>query len=327
MTVVDAPDLSLGNVVKDSIEGWSEAVGDVHTQLSFDVAGGVTFNGAMATTSIAQLRACKFSSTALTARRTKRDLARSSDGTTIMIWQLRGDSWASQGRRETHLPPGNLTFLDLDQPYIVKCAEGYGQIVLHVPTDELVDRLRQGGVRRDFRALALRPEGLAAPWLGFLRTALLESQNSAPGAMDPLYDASVGVLAELAALAVGSDAGEAPEELLRRAAIAMLQESYWRNDLTADLVAREQGVSRRTLFRAFDESGQGFAEALQDIRLSAAAKMLRQPASSLTVDAVGQSVGYASASTFYARFSTRFGISPGRYRRLKAGLGTLAENG
>lgn len=311
---VEPPGLTRDLERSMSIDQWRASVGEVHTRLSFDVEHGSPFRGVRAATALGDLRACRFSGSAVTARRTKRDVAQSHGGETILLWQISGRSRVVQRDREVDLLPGHLTFLDLERPYAVECSDGFGQMVIHIRADDLRDRLRRTGVTRDFLVRLISPRGYALPWLAFLSTALLQSQES-PGGADALYDACVGALGELAALATEIDGPPTPEEQLRRSVMASLQRSHWREDLTVDVMAREHGVSRRTVFRAFKAVGESFSGTLQELRLVAAAHMLERADSSLTVEGVARAVGYAAPSSFHARFVERYGQTPGAYRR------------
>ncbi|NQD42249.1 AraC family transcriptional regulator [Glutamicibacter halophytocola] len=326
MVVVSAPQLSEGKLHKSSLTGWGDAVNDVHTQLSFKDDSNGDFSGVMSTSSFGEFRACSFSSTALTAYRTKRDVARGTEGTTIMLWQFRGTSVARQMSNEVVLSPGSIAFLDLDTPYEVQCGEGYGQLVVHLPTADFLDRVRGFGIRQDHRGMSLPEDPRAMPWLALLGTSFAQAQITAPGTMDGMYWPAVEAVAALAGLAVGASQEQSSAIVLASAAREIMKKRYWEADFTAEELAREMCVSRRTLFRAFDESQESFSEILKEIRLSAAARSLQQPALSLTLEGVGRMVGFASASTFYTRFREKFGVSPGAYRRQFSTGGTAMEN-
>ena len=67
------------------------------------------------------------------------------------------------------------------------------------------------------------------------------------------------------------------------------------------------------LFRQY--TGMSFTAALTDIRLAAAARLLRE--SHLRISEICYGVGFENTSLFDRRFHARFGVSPSGFRRLK----------
>lgn len=309
------PALSRGQVSKGSIEAWNAAVDDVHTKLQFRNDSGRRFSGSLSTAALGELTACSFRGTALTASRMNHDIARSAEGTTIMIWQFRGRSRGRQGGKEADLLPGSIVFLDLDTPYEVNCSDDFGELVIHIPTEALEQRLFAHGVRKDFRGSSLAECPQAVPWMCFLGSAFAQAQEAEPSEVDPLYGPALEALASLAALSIRRENFETNAELICRSAVQTVSAEYWRADFTADDLARSLHVSRRTLFRSLDEGGTSFSLLLHEARLSAAAALLGRSALNLTIEAIGHTVGYQSASTFYTRFREKFGASPGDYRQ------------
>lgn len=325
MVMVQAPKLNQGRLHRNSLEGWGSAVNNVHTHLSFRDDSEREFSGVMATSAFGELRACRFTSTALTATRTKKDVSRGTEGTTIMLWQFRGTSIARQASREAVLSPGSVAFLDLDTPYEVRCSEGYGQIVIHMPSEAFLGKIQALGIRGDHRGTSLPANPQSMPWLAFLGAAFNQAQVASDGLMNAMNTPALEAIASIAGLAIGARLDVSNASLIVGAAERIIRERYWDPEFTADALSRELCVSRRTLFRAFDETQQSFSQMLQEVRLSAAAKSLQHPAMSLTLEGLGRTVGYSSASTFYTRFREKFGVSPGTYRRRATGAGTLME--
>ncbi|WP_166969740.1 helix-turn-helix transcriptional regulator [Brevibacterium atlanticum] len=323
MIPAQAPVLDRDQISRSSIEEWDSAVDDVHTRLEFRDDSRRSFSGSLSTSSFGRLSACSFRGTALTASRVRRDIAQSDVGTTIMIWQFQGRGRGIQRGIEADLLPGSIMFLDLDAPYEVNCSDEFGQLVIHVPTERLESRLQSRGVRRDFRGASLCSSAEAVPWMCFLGSAFSQAQEAGENSLRSLESPAVEALASLAAMSIGQQGHETNAEVLYREASRVIKAEYSRYDFTAEDLARSLHVSRRTLFRALDKCGAGFSSLLQETRLTAAARILDQTVSTLTLEAVGHTVGYLSASTFYTRFREKFGISPGEYRQQALTIGTL----
>lgn len=80
------------------------------------------------------------------------------------------------------------------------------------------------------------------------------------------------------------------------------------------------GMSRATFIRQFQQSlGRSANELLTDLRMTAAANTLR--ATSTSVAAIGEDVGYQSEAAFQRAFKQHVGLTPAQYRRQAASEG------
>ncbi|MBT2794815.1 AraC family transcriptional regulator [Paraburkholderia strydomiana] len=85
----------------------------------------------------------------------------------------------------------------------------------------------------------------------------------------------------------------------------------WNLPELADLCS----MSRATFMRRFQDTlGCSAVDLLTDIRMSLAANELKKPM--MTTEAVAESVGYQSVSSFRRVFTERMGMTPGQWRRL-----------
>ncbi|MFM0330056.1 AraC family transcriptional regulator [Paraburkholderia strydomiana] len=85
----------------------------------------------------------------------------------------------------------------------------------------------------------------------------------------------------------------------------------WNLPELADLCS----MSRATFMRHFQDTlGCSAVDLLTDIRMSLAANELKKPM--MTTEAVAESVGYQSVSSFRRVFTERMGMTPGQWRRL-----------
>jgi AraC-like DNA-binding protein len=98
---------------------------------------------------------------------------------------------------------------------------------------------------------------------------------------------------------------------VRHLAIAMMERELLSRDLTPDRIAVTLGVSRSTLYRAFEAAG-GVITSIQRRRLAHAYALLRQrQGRTPTVADIAYVCGFASESHFGRAFRDRFDISPG----------------
>lgn len=91
--------------------------------------------------------------------------------------------------------------------------------------------------------------------------------------------------------------------------------------LDVDKVARQHGISRRSLQRLLEETGKSFTEHLVERRLESAYAMLGdQRCSHLRIIDVAFAAGFGDVSHFNRLFQRRFGETPSGVRALSAGL-------
>lgn len=95
-------------------------------------------------------------------------------------------------------------------------------------------------------------------------------------------------------------------------------------DLDSQGIAVGLHLSRRTLFRLFEGTGESVMGQLRSLRLERARVMLRaqpdKPISSIALE-----LGFSGPVQFYRAFRTTAGMTPGEYREIAALEGTPAQ--
>ena len=110
----------------------------------------------------------------------------------------------------------------------------------------------------------------------------------------------------------GPQKGEDPLSMYARQGAAFLQQNYSQS-ITVEDAAREAGVSRSYLYRAFQaEFGCSPSAYLIRYRIQRACQLLRH--SNLSIDAVAASVGFQDPFYFSRAFHRETGRSPSAYR-------------
>jgi AraC-like DNA-binding protein len=127
------------------------------------------------------------------------------------------------------------------------------------------------------------------------------------------------------ALAQAMRRGEAPVaeqrmiDLRWRQLREQMERNFHQTSISARSVAAEMGISPRYLAMVLAHGGTSFPALLRDFRLTAAARLLLQPAlKARTVSDVAAMVGIADPAYFSKLFKQRFGQTPGRYRQLRS---------
>jgi len=121
---------------------------------------------------------------------------------------------------------------------------------------------------------------------------------------------------ELLALPVAGVRGKDAHLVRVERTLGVIDERLGDLRLNADMLAKEQGISRRRLDEVFVHAlGSSAAACIAQRRLVRAAQLLRDPAcNELSVASVALHVGFRDASHFARAFKTRFGATPKRWR-------------
>lgn len=166
---------------------------------------------------------------------------------------------------------------------------------------------------------------------------LILRQNSASGAM---LGASMRVLIERTALASRAEFDTLASGLLELAAKVMapaieaaahypatpsapfltirrfIDKNLGSPELDPDLLARQFGLSRSTLYRLFEPVG-GIADYIRRQRLARAWREITAPGqSNQRIGLLGFRLGFTNASAFTRLFREHFGMSPGEARKM-----------
>lgn len=83
-------------------------------------------------------------------------------------------------------------------------------------------------------------------------------------------------------------------------------------DVSITAIARQLGVSGRTLRRRLDEEGCSFRELVHQCRMDAAERMLARR--ELSVTEIAAALGFSEASAFSRAFRRQRGVSPSGFR-------------
>lgn len=174
-----------------------------------------------------------------------------------------------------------LTQVDSRAPRIVPRDRGWGQVLSTMGLQ----------IGRDLALATAMPAGVLSDHLGALLSVILEPLP------EPVGPALRGVHAR---------------------SLALLHEQLAQPGLRAEAVARQAGVSPRTLHRSFAAQGTTFAGTLRRLRLEQAVCLLSQPRlAHIAVSELGRRCGFADASHFVREFQRAHGTTPARWRRAR----------
>jgi AraC family transcriptional activator of tynA and feaB len=129
---------------------------------------------------------------------------------------------------------------------------------------------------------------------------------------EAVLDALASLL--LPGISVQDSGGDAHERQFRKI-IAFIDQHIRDEELCPELFAREVGVSVRGLYRMFSKRGLVVAQYIKHRRLDFCAENLRRADVELKLSALCYAWGFSDSSYFSSAFKSRFGVSPGAYRK------------
>ncbi|WP_235831356.1 helix-turn-helix domain-containing protein [Gordonia zhaorongruii] len=231
----------------------------------------------------------------------------------VAVTAMPGKSVVRQNGQAHAYGAGDLLFISTSMPFESTTTAVADPSGLAIP-------LRVLGKHRSLAEQRRRPLSARTPLsraaAGLVRRFAADSAASTMPA--PSADAELAVIdlltAAMAELA-GGDRSVLQDDSLanHQAAIDLIARRHRDPDFTPDSIAADLHLSRRQLYRLFENADQSLASRIADVRVETARELLVanpwQPISSIAA-----SSGFRSVATFRNRFKTRYGVGPVEYR-------------
>ena len=235
--------------------------------------------------------------------------------TVLIVMDLVSSDWAGDyDGRPASSQRGEVRFIDMARPFDMTVASDYRTLHMILPRAALGE-----ASTLDFHGLVVSGADDGCRMLvAYLRAleASLDQLTTADAAT------AAKAIAVLAAGALEARAARTPgdprpiEKMLLSEGRRFIEERLDDVALSPELVRQRLGVSRSLLYRAFEPVG-GVSAFIQARRLDQAFDaILRDRAEQHTLGEIGYRHGFRSDAHFSRAFRARFGVAPGRLRRL-----------
>jgi AraC-like DNA-binding protein len=222
-----------------------------------------------------------------------------------------GSLLVEQGGESKVSTPGTAVLFDTIKPYHLRCRDYCQSMYIEVPRKILIDRCSDDKLAN---ILALNfADGLGWAFSVFCKLIAAEAESFSD---DVATNVAVEI-ADLLALYINVESGhKSTTESLSSKFRLQLVKSYIETrlddeDLTPEVIARDNGISLRYLHYLFKGSGASVSEWVREQRLNkcrqklTSAKFERE-----TITNIAFSMGFNSASHFTRLFKQRFGMTP-----------------
>lgn len=229
-----------------------------------------------------------------------------------VIFQRRGTGLVTQAGRTAEVSTGQAVIYDSSMPFWLDYQGPYEQVVVHLAADRA---FTDAGLRRstDLLAIPIAVDGTLSAVSAFCQN-LAAAQADDPVGANLLATHAASVTSSLLSYAARTRAADdLPNIVQRQNVVAYIRRHLSDPDLDADRISTGCHVSRRTLYRLFEGTGQTVMGQVRTLRIDAARQLLAGPAD-LSVSAVARQVGFVSGTHFHRCFRTATGTTPGQYR-------------
>jgi AraC family transcriptional activator of tynA and feaB len=300
----------------ERLDYWVGAICEAFLEMDCSSRAADCFDGSLTHLPLDRLAVNRVLASTQDVYRTRASIARSQTFPFYLITQMDHPWHVKQGGQRLQLRPGDAVLVDSAQPYELHFPHAVGCLSVQMPRAWVGEWLMAVDVptaRPVYREQGWGPV-LSALCLQLGRDPTLAAQV-APAWMEDQFGALLGAALEPNAAPAG-----APVHDLHSRAVAWMLERLDQPALrTADL-AKDLGLSARSLHRAFAGAGDTVAGRLRQMRLAHARQLLGQRRlASLSVAEVGRRCGYADASHFGRDSQRDTGLSPSRWRQQHLG--------
>lgn len=306
----------------DEVDYWRQARREAYVSVRTDPVGSA-FDGEILLGQYADFRLSTKRARPEQVRRSATDIARGRENEDYLylVFQLSGSLLVEQAERRTLATPGSLVIYDSATPFSLSAKEYYEQVVLELPADKTYSL---AGVSRsnDLLARTFDCTGATGAVAAFFVNLAQHQDEDRLGAHHLEPQATELGTSLIGLLAPGQC--RMPESLRRDEALAHMRAHLSDPDLDAESIAEGLHVSRRTLFRLFEGTGESAMTRLRSLRLERARLMLRtQPGKQIST--IASETGFSSAVQFHRAFRAVAGMTPGEYREAAVTAGPTAR--
>ena len=300
---------------RERAEFWADLVSRHVTPMQIEPAGKLALHGEIEARFIGDLGVAQVSGVGVRALHTRAHIARARGHVHAACVHLEGEARISRRGEAIALRRGDIFVTDSRHEFALDLERPWRHLLITLPTCWLDGRVARPEL---LPGAVLRDHPLARLWASHLAAGFSLAGELSSTAARLFARHSVDLLAQLMDEShrdhvTPSDAWRAAM-LLR--ACEMIALKFGDPDLTPDQIAREIGVSSRTLARVFAANDETIMRRVFDERVRQAARLLAAPESAhRSVTEIAFACGFNDVSHFGRMFAGKMGMTPSQWRR------------
>ncbi|MFR9804756.1 helix-turn-helix domain-containing protein [Pseudonocardia sp. RS010] len=300
---------SLAGVAEgDRQELWEQVVSESHAPMTVRFAGGRPprpFHGVVRRRRIGDLELVDCESDPCDGVRPRSRIGSADEDLVGVLVTRSGGELVLQGESARRVRPGDLLVWEGRRPTRFSVRGRFAKRTLITRRSALDEVLGRGWSVGDRPLDGSDPAArLLVAYLDLLASAGELPPSAVAGARNATLELVAGLVR-----ATGEDAPQGPG---LRAAMESWIERHLGEEITPAAIAAAHGVSVRTVYRAFETSGDTVGAYVRGRRLLRARAELA--AGTVPVSVIAQNWGFSDSSHFSRAFRARFGTSPRAYR-------------
>lgn len=300
---------------RERAEFWADLVSRHVTPMRIEPAGTLALHGEIQARVVGNLGVAQVSGLGVYALHTGAHIARARGHVYAACVHLDGEARIFRRGEATVLRRGDIFLTDSRHEFTLDLERPWRHLLITLPTSWLDSRVARPEL---LSGTVLRDHPLASLWASHLAAGFTLANELSSTAATLFARHSVDLLAQLLNEAhrdqlTPSDAWRAATFLCACQAIAL---KFGDPELTPDQIAREIGVSSRTLARVFAANNETVMRRVFDERLRQAARLLAAPESAhRSVTDIAFACGFNDVSHFGRTFASKMGVTPSQWRR------------
>lgn len=294
---------------------WHQAIAQAYFPLDLKFRDPDGFGGKLEEWTLGGVTLSRLRSEALSYHRLPRHCSSSDNEQLLITIPMRAQVYFAQAGKDVYCNPGGYIIERSHEPYEFNYGERADLWVMKVAAGALRGRIR--APERFYGMQFNAADGVSGLFVDMLhhipeRIAMMSTEAR---------DMVGQQLVDLLALSIHADertltSGQSSVRAAHLARIeAYVRDNLHRRDLDPELIARRCGISVRYLHEIFRDTNQTLGQWIRDQRLEAVREDLQAVAGTMSIAELCFRRGFGDLAHFTRLFKSRFGCTPGEYRR------------
>ncbi|MCF7981547.1 MAG: helix-turn-helix domain-containing protein [Pseudomonadales bacterium] len=244
-------------------------------------------------------------------RRSKRQIAKSTEEEFLISFQLVEQGLVRQDGREALLKPGYFALYDSSRPYTLTFKKRFHQFIVQMPKDVLSRHLMEP---EKYTAIPISGTcGLGAILCNFI-FSLAKELHHVRQAPEELSENLVNMIAmsfSSSLMLKEAVSQSVIRDSVKRRVRQFIDNNLYNPDLTNTQIAQSQGISTRYLHKLFEDDEHSIHSLILEKRMQKAQELLNDSTyQGHSIEKIAYSLGFSSPAHFSRVFKKRFGLSP-----------------
>ena len=295
---------------------WRDGVCEYFVPLEVRASTGGPFLNTAASDTLGSLHVTELITSAQRVCRTRSLASRAEQSVYKATLQLSGRSTIAQEGRSAVLNPGEWGLYDTARPYEVAVDQDAHFLVLQISSAQMSvwEPYLQRAVARAFSAR----HGSARIAMNTLRLALSENPGLSAAATRDIAHSILQMIGLNVCEQSGAHSMSGLDEVRHaqfRSICQHIDENLHDPALSVAGIAAHFRISRRYLYKLFENQGQTPADYIQGARLERCRSLLTDTPLTRQISELAYQHGFSDSAAFSHAFRRRFGVSPTEWRR------------